>query len=105
MTNRGPSGVSCPCGRRAGPWSRGPDQLATHRTDAQTLGASDPASVRADDALLRSAAVTAADVLIVPPSDEEDPDIPAGGLDPAPSVSDLSAMVGTDRREGRPTRC
>ncbi|MBL3668867.1 hypothetical protein JL475_23300 [Streptomyces sp. M2CJ-2] len=34
----------------------------------------------ADDALLRSAAVTAADVLIVPPPDEDGPDVPAGGL-------------------------
>ncbi|MGC2997020.1 Vms1/Ankzf1 family peptidyl-tRNA hydrolase [Streptomyces sp. G35A] len=57
-----------------------PDQLATRRTDAQTLGESDPISVRADDALLRSAAVTAADVLIVPPPDEGGPDVPAGGL-------------------------
>ncbi|MFI8192029.1 Vms1/Ankzf1 family peptidyl-tRNA hydrolase [Streptomyces sp. NPDC085946] len=57
-----------------------PDQVATRRTDAQILGEGDPIPVRADDALLRSAAVTAADVLIVPPSDEDGPDIPAGGL-------------------------
>ncbi|MFF8033625.1 Vms1/Ankzf1 family peptidyl-tRNA hydrolase [Streptomyces sp. NPDC016626] len=57
-----------------------PDQLATRRTDARILGESDPVSARADDALLRSAAVTAADVLIVPPSDEDGPDVPAGGL-------------------------
>ncbi|MGW7281811.1 baeRF2 domain-containing protein [Streptomyces sp. NPDC054844] len=64
----------------------GPDQVAVRRTDVQTLGEGDPASVRADDALLRSAAATAADVLIVPSPDEdgsEGPDgsdIPVGGL-------------------------
>ncbi|WP_447035601.1 hypothetical protein [Streptomyces sp. DSM 118878] len=43
-----------------------PDQVAVRRSDVQTLGESDPISVRADDALLRSAAITGADVLIVP---------------------------------------
>ncbi|MGJ3558450.1 Vms1/Ankzf1 family peptidyl-tRNA hydrolase [Streptomyces sp. INA 01156] len=57
-----------------------PDQLAVRRTDARSLGEDAPIPVRADDALLRSAAVTAADVLIVPPSDEDGPDVPAGGL-------------------------
>ncbi|MFJ1807490.1 MULTISPECIES: Vms1/Ankzf1 family peptidyl-tRNA hydrolase [unclassified Streptomyces] len=71
-----------------------PDQVAVRRTDAQTLGESDPVSVRADDALLRSAAVTAADVLVIPAVDPqdtsdgsdgseasgEDADIPVGGL-------------------------
>ncbi|MGW0500948.1 baeRF2 domain-containing protein [Streptomyces sp. NPDC003007] len=46
-----------------------PDQVAVRRTDAQTLGESDPVTVRADDALLRSAAVTAADVLVVAAAD------------------------------------
>ncbi|MEU0219151.1 hypothetical protein ABZ281_30445 [Streptomyces sp. NPDC006265] len=55
---------------------------------------SDPVPVRADDALLRSAAVTAADVLVIPAADPldtsdgsdgseasgEDADIPVGGL-------------------------
>jgi hypothetical protein len=36
-----------------------PDQVAVRRSDVRTLGASEP--VRADDALLRAAAVTAAD--------------------------------------------
>ncbi|MDO0924689.1 Vms1/Ankzf1 family peptidyl-tRNA hydrolase [Streptomyces sp. TG1A-8] len=60
----------------------GPDQVATRRTDAQALGESDPVLVRADDALLRAAAVTAADVLVVPvpDEDEEDPGLPTGGL-------------------------
>ncbi|WP_411576624.1 Vms1/Ankzf1 family peptidyl-tRNA hydrolase [Streptomyces mutabilis] len=60
-----------------------PDQVAARRSDARTLGVSDPAAVRADDALLRAAAVTAADVLVVPPADEDDTeatDIPTGGL-------------------------
>lgn len=45
-----------------------PDQLATRRTDTQYLGAAEPSPARADDALLRSAAVTGADVLCVRPS-------------------------------------
>ncbi|MEV6958688.1 hypothetical protein AB0M97_05700 [Streptomyces sp. NPDC051207] len=71
-----------------------PDQVAVRRTDAQTLGESDPVPVRADDALLRSAAVTAADVLVIPAADPldtsdgsdgseasgEDADTPVGGL-------------------------
>ncbi|WP_030570617.1 baeRF2 domain-containing protein [Streptomyces aureocirculatus] len=48
-----------------------PDQVAVRRGDAQTLGESDPVSVRADDALLRSAAATGADVLLIPVPDEE----------------------------------
>ncbi len=55
-------------------------QVAVRRTDAQILGEGDPFPVRADDALLRTAAVTAADVLIIPPSDGEGRDVPAGGL-------------------------
>ncbi|WP_268221196.1 baeRF2 domain-containing protein [Streptomyces sp. EMB24] len=60
-----------------------PDQIAARRSDARTLGESDPTVVRADDALLRAAAVTAADVLVVPPADddgEDATDIPTGGL-------------------------
>ncbi|MGM7440507.1 baeRF2 domain-containing protein [Streptomyces tunisiensis] len=60
-----------------------PDQIAARRSDARTLGESDPTVVRADDALLRAAAVTAADVLVVPPADDDGADatdIPTGGL-------------------------
>ncbi|MGQ5574611.1 baeRF2 domain-containing protein [Streptomyces sp. ECR3.8] len=60
-----------------------PDQIAARRSDARTLGESDPTAVRADDALLRAAAVTAADVLVVPPADDDGADatdIPTGGL-------------------------
>ncbi|MFJ2237940.1 Vms1/Ankzf1 family peptidyl-tRNA hydrolase [Streptomyces sp. NPDC087859] len=58
-----------------------PDQVAVRRNDARTLGQADPVPVRADDALLRAAAVTAADVLIVPPADGDGTDdLPAGGL-------------------------
>ncbi|MFD4631172.1 Vms1/Ankzf1 family peptidyl-tRNA hydrolase [Streptomyces sp. NPDC058284] len=48
----------------------GPDQIAVRRNDAHALGGSDPVAVRADDALLRSAAVTGADVRIIPLPDE-----------------------------------
>ncbi|MFD8226153.1 Vms1/Ankzf1 family peptidyl-tRNA hydrolase [Streptomyces massasporeus] len=57
-----------------------PDQVAVRRTDAQTLGEGDPIAVRADDALLRAAAATAADVLFVPPADGAGADVPTGGL-------------------------
>ncbi|MFG2650413.1 Vms1/Ankzf1 family peptidyl-tRNA hydrolase [Streptomyces sp. NPDC048436] len=56
-----------------------PDQVAVRRSDADFLGDGDPVSVRADDALLRSAAATSADVLIIPFEEVTD-DIPAGGL-------------------------
>ncbi|MGW0535005.1 baeRF2 domain-containing protein [Streptomyces sp. NPDC003032] len=56
-----------------------PDQVAVRRTDAEALGESHPVPVRADDALLRSAAATSADVLIIPFEEVSD-DIPAGGL-------------------------
>ncbi|WP_240134575.1 baeRF2 domain-containing protein [Streptomyces sp. MUM 178J] len=56
-----------------------PDQLAMLRTDAQYLGARDPDPARADDALLRSAAVTGAEALRVPAREPEDAS-PAGGL-------------------------
>ncbi|MEF9907967.1 hypothetical protein [Streptomyces sp. P9-A2] len=60
-----------------------PDQVAVRRSDAQTLDEGDPACVRADDALLRAAAAaTAADVLIVPPSDGDGADVPAGPVPP-----------------------
>ncbi|QNP75388.1 hypothetical protein IAG44_42305 [Streptomyces roseirectus] len=52
-----------------------PDQLAVRRTDARALGESDPACARADDALLRSAAATDADVLVVAHES-----LPTGGL-------------------------
>lgn len=60
-----------------------PDQLAVRRSESQYLGAADPAEARADDALLRSAAVTGADVLCVRPSDvpEGVPEgLPEGGF-------------------------
>lgn len=56
-----------------------PDQVAVRRTDAEALGDGTPVSVRADDALLRSAAATSADVLVIP-AEEAGDDIPAGGL-------------------------
>ncbi|HEV7627636.1 MAG TPA: Vms1/Ankzf1 family peptidyl-tRNA hydrolase [Streptomyces sp.] len=50
-----------------------PDQVTVRRSETQYLGAKEPAPARADDALLRSAATTGADVLCVRP-----PDVPDG---------------------------
>ena len=44
-----------------------PDQVAMRRSDLQYLGDARPVAVRADDALIRSAAATGAEVLTVPP--------------------------------------
>ncbi|HEX5568785.1 MAG TPA: Vms1/Ankzf1 family peptidyl-tRNA hydrolase [Streptomyces sp.] len=60
-----------------------PDQVAVRRSDVQYLGDTSPASARADDALLRSAVATGAEVISVRPlADEPDtPDgLPVGGL-------------------------
>ncbi|MGC5341953.1 Vms1/Ankzf1 family peptidyl-tRNA hydrolase [Streptomyces sp. AM 4-1-1] len=66
----------------AGP---GPDQLALRRTDVRYLGEPEPFAVRADDALVRSAAMAGADVILVRPD-----------LDPATDAShDLDARPGT----------
>ncbi|WP_267244746.1 Vms1/Ankzf1 family peptidyl-tRNA hydrolase [Streptomyces sp. PR69] len=56
-----------------------PDQLAVRRSDARYLGARDPAPARADDALLRSAAVTGAEALRIPAREPPDAS-PTGGL-------------------------
>ncbi|MEU6388100.1 Vms1/Ankzf1 family peptidyl-tRNA hydrolase [Streptomyces sp. NPDC046939] len=66
----------------------GPDQVAVRRSDAHTLGESDPYSVRADDALLRSAAVTGANVLVLPLPDDE------------PSLSDDAGRSNADGTSG-----
>ncbi|MFQ6855360.1 Vms1/Ankzf1 family peptidyl-tRNA hydrolase [Streptomyces sp. 35M1] len=42
-----------------------PEQLALRRTDARSLGEPEPFTVRADDALLRSATLTGADAVVV----------------------------------------
>ncbi|MFH9125743.1 hypothetical protein [Streptomyces globisporus] len=42
-----------------------PEQLALRRTDARSLGEPEPFTVRADDALLRSATLTGADAIVV----------------------------------------
>jgi hypothetical protein len=55
-----------------------PDQLAVRRTDMQYLGETNPSLARADDALLRSAVVTGAEALRVPPGPDDA--VPAGGL-------------------------
>ncbi|MET7378570.1 Vms1/Ankzf1 family peptidyl-tRNA hydrolase [Streptomyces sp. NPDC005526] len=57
-----------------------PDQLAVRRTNARTLGESDPRPARADDALLRSAATTGAEVMVVASDEADDHHLPAGGL-------------------------
>ncbi|MEW2633015.1 Vms1/Ankzf1 family peptidyl-tRNA hydrolase [Streptomyces sp. NPDC048389] len=56
-----------------------PDQLAVRRAETQYLGDTQPASARADDALLRSAVVTGAEAQSLPPADGGD-DVPVGGL-------------------------
>jgi hypothetical protein len=55
-----------------------PDQLAVRRAEIQYLGERQPLPAPADDALLRSAVVTGADVLRVPPREPDD--VPAGGI-------------------------
>lgn len=57
-----------------------PDQVATRRSDVSYLGGTHPVAARADDALLRSAAVTDAEVVTVPAAAELPPEIPVGGL-------------------------
>ena len=62
------------------------DQLAVRRNEVHYLGESEPWSARADDALLRSAAMTGAEVLRVPAADpgartsDGGSRFPAGGL-------------------------
>ncbi|UYQ60319.1 Vms1/Ankzf1 family peptidyl-tRNA hydrolase [Streptomyces peucetius] len=56
------------------------DQLAVRRSETQYLGDTRPASARADDALLRSATVTGAEVQSLPPAVVGGDDVPAGGL-------------------------
>jgi hypothetical protein len=56
------------------------DQLAVRRSEVHYLGESEPWSARADDALLRSAAMTGAEVLCVRPAEEGAP-TPAGRAD------------------------
>ncbi|THA23729.1 hypothetical protein E4198_02400 [Streptomyces sp. RKND-216] len=54
-----------------------PDQIAVRRADSRYLGDPQPSAARADDALLRSAAATGAEVLCVRSGDLE-PDVPDG---------------------------
>ncbi|WP_228973694.1 Vms1/Ankzf1 family peptidyl-tRNA hydrolase [Streptomyces sp. DH12] len=55
-----------------------PDQVAVRRTETQYLGDTEPLPARADDALLRSALATGAEVLRVRPEVEDR--VPVGGL-------------------------
>jgi hypothetical protein len=55
-----------------------PDQVAVRRTESQYLGETRPSAARADDALLRSAVVTGAEVQSVPADGHHD--VPVGGL-------------------------
>lgn len=60
-----------------------PGQIAVRRSETQYLGATDPYAARADDALLRAAAATDADVVCVRRSDVPEgvpEDTPDGGL-------------------------
>lgn len=61
----------------------GPDQVAVRRNDVQYLGDTHPVSARADDALLRAAVASGAEVVSVQPVADEagTPDgLPVGGL-------------------------
>ncbi|WP_052850300.1 Vms1/Ankzf1 family peptidyl-tRNA hydrolase [Streptomyces avicenniae] len=61
-----------------------PDQIAMRRTDAHALGVRDPFAARADDALLRSAAATGAEVVPLPAeADARDEDLgpPLGSME------------------------
>jgi hypothetical protein len=59
-----------------------PDQVAVRRTDLTGVGEREPVPVRADDALLRAAVATGAEVVPLPPADGADGDgeLPVGGL-------------------------
>ncbi|MER6139835.1 Vms1/Ankzf1 family peptidyl-tRNA hydrolase [Streptomyces sparsogenes] len=57
-----------------------PDQLALRRTDIQYLGDTRPAAARADDALIRSAAATGAEVVAVRTAPDDPDAVPVGGL-------------------------
>ncbi|WP_059005966.1 baeRF2 domain-containing protein [Streptomyces specialis] len=59
-----------------------PDQVALRRSDSRYLGEPAPEPARADDALLRSAAATGADVVALPtaPAGAGTGAVPAGGL-------------------------
>ncbi|KUL49462.1 MULTISPECIES: Vms1/Ankzf1 family peptidyl-tRNA hydrolase [unclassified Streptomyces] len=71
----------------------GPDQVAVGRSDARALGESDPVSARADDALLRAAAVTAADVLVLPSPNGDGSDGPDGSIDVNVPSGGLGALL------------
>ncbi|MFJ8647501.1 Vms1/Ankzf1 family peptidyl-tRNA hydrolase [Streptomyces sp. NPDC093546] len=55
-----------------------PDQIAVRRNETQYLGETEPLPARADDALIRSAVMTGAEVLRVRPEIEDE--VPVGGL-------------------------
>lgn len=55
------------------------DQLAVRKPDAEAPQVAETVAVPAEDALLRSAAATSAEVLLIP-EDEYGDDVPAGGL-------------------------
>ncbi|MET9800621.1 Vms1/Ankzf1 family peptidyl-tRNA hydrolase [Streptomyces sp. NPDC006368] len=55
-----------------------PDQIAVRRSETQYLGETEPLPARADDALIRSAVMTGAEVLRVRPEIEDE--VPVGGL-------------------------
>ncbi|OEV04188.1 hypothetical protein [Streptomyces oceani] len=80
-----------------------PEQLAVRPTDAQLLGGQQPATARADDALVRSAATSGAEVLCVRPYElaPGTPDgLPSGGLGALLRWPYGAAPETTHRREG-----
>ncbi|MZE79822.1 Vms1/Ankzf1 family peptidyl-tRNA hydrolase [Streptomyces xinghaiensis] len=59
---------------------REPDQIAVRHTDIPYLGDTEPVAVRADDALLRAAAASGAEAVVVHRPEDVDGDLPSGGL-------------------------
>jgi Bacterial archaeo-eukaryotic release factor family 2 len=57
-----------------------PDQIAVRRNDTRSLGESEPFTARADDALLRSAATTGAEAVLLPHTGRHSDGPPVGGL-------------------------
>ncbi|MDT0344227.1 baeRF2 domain-containing protein [Streptomyces litchfieldiae] len=57
-----------------------PDQLALRRSESQYLGEPLPSAARADDALLRSAVATGAEVVPLPATGDGPRQMPVGGL-------------------------
>lgn len=72
------------------------DQIALRRTDTRYLGEPEPFAVRADDALIRAATMTGADVVLVEPAPDERGD----GIGMAPGGDATAPEAGVTSAEG-----